>query len=251
MDLSLNDKIALVTGSSKGIGYVIANSLYEEGCTVILNGRHRNNLKLATKSLGDRSSYFVTDVTKPKECKFLIDYVLKKYGKIDILVCNVGSGRSVSVGKETLQDWKQMLEMNLFSATNVIKAAENFIKKSKGSIICISSIVGMESTGAPVTYSASKAALNSYVRGISRYFAKSGVRINAIAPGNILFKGSVWGEKLSLNKSRVKNMIKNNVSMNRFGTPEEIANLAIFLASSKASFITGTIFVVDGGQLKS
>ena len=109
----------------------------------------------------------------------------------------------------------------------------------------------MESTGAPVTYSVAKSALNAYVKNISRPLAKLGIRINAVVPGNIIFEGSVWTKKLSENPQDVEKMLKNEVAMQRFGKPQEIANFVVFLCSEKSSFATGSLFVVDGGQTRS
>jgi len=249
MNLNLEGKIALVTGSSSGIGKSIASSLYEEGCKVVLNGRHNATLKIAAKQL--EGSYFVADVTNPKECRDLVNYVIKKYGKLDILICNVGNGKSVPPGMETDSEWKKMLDLNFFSATNIIYAAMDSLKKTRGVIVCMSSIAGMESIGAPIAYSIAKAALNSYVKRISKSLAKNDIRVNSVSPGNIFFKGSMWEKKIKDNKSKVNKMIKQEVALGRFGTPEEVSNLVIFLASPKSSFITGSNFVIDGGQLKS
>ena len=170
---------------------------------------------------------------------------------MDILVCNVGSGKAVPTGKETIRDWENMFSLNFYSSINLIKFAENELKKTKGSIICISSIAGVETTNAPITYSVAKSALNSYVKNTSKRLSKYNIRINAVAPGNIIFNGSTWETKMKNNPSKVKKMLKDNVSMNRFGTTNEISNLVTFLSSEMASFITGSIYVVDGGQTRS
>ena len=242
MKLNLKNKIALVTGSTKGIGLSIAKNLEDEGCIVISNGRRKCPKK---------SNYLKADVTKINDCKKLISDIKKKYGKLDILVCNVGSGKAVPTGKETIRDWEKMFSLNFYSSINLIKFAENELKKTKGSIICISSIAGVETTNAPITYSVAKSALNSYVKNTSKRLSKYNIRINAVAPGNIIFNGSTWETKMKNNPSKVKKMLKDNVSMNRFGTTNEISNLVTFLSSEMASFITGSIYVVDGGQTRS
>jgi 3-oxoacyl-[acyl-carrier protein] reductase len=249
MDLKLTKKIALVTGSSSGIGFGIAKKLCNEGCYVILNGRHEKSLKTSVDILGNNATFLKADVTKPNQCKLLIEKIIKMYGQLDILVCNVGNGNSKASGKETIDDWQKMFEINFLSAINIIKYSEKYLIKSKGTIVCISSIAGVDKTGAPLPYSTAKAALNMYVKSSSKYFASHKVRINAVAPGNILFEGSVWDKKMEKNPSQVKSFLKNEVSLKKFGTTDDISNLVTFLVSPLASFITGQIFIADGGQI--
>jgi len=249
MDLKLNKKIALVTGSSSGIGFGIAKKLSDEGCYVILNGRHENTLKNSAKIIGKNTTFLKADVTKPKQCKLLIEKIIKIHGRLDILVCNVGNGSSKSPGEETIDDWQKMFEINFLSAINTIKYSGKYLIKSKGTILCISSIAGVNKTGAPIPYSAAKAAINMYVKSSSKYFASHKVRINAVAPGNILFEGSVWEEKMKKNHLKIKSFLRNEVSLKKFGTIDDISNLVIFLVSPLACFITGQIFVADGGQI--
>lgn len=251
MDLKLKGKNALVTGSSQGIGKAIAKILHTEGCNVTLNGRNPKNLKKTALEFQDRIDTCSADVTKINDCKKLIQHTKKQWGSIDILICNVGNGTSVSPGKETFEEWQRVFLTNFYSAVNVIEAAKKELSKTKGTIICISSIAGIETLGGPITYSVAKSALNSYVKNISKPFAKVGIRINGIAPGNIMFKESVWMKKLSKNPRAVKQMLKNDVALGKFGTPDEIASFTAFLCSSQSSFSTGSIFVVDGGQIRS
>lgn len=251
MKLYLEGKIALVTGSSKGMGKAIATLLHEEGCNVMLNGRDERVLKKAVLSFKERVFGFAADVTNPKKCKLLINEVIKRWGRLDLLICNVGNGTSVKPGKENFEEWKRIFNTNFFSTTNIVEAATKELAKTRGSIVCISSITGIETLGAPVTYSVAKAALNAYVKGISKPLAKLGIRINAVAPGNILFEGSTWEKKLAENPSAVKKMLQNEVALRRFGNPEDVSNFVAFLCSPNSSFVTGAVFVVDGGQLRS
>lgn len=131
----------------------------------------------------------------------------------------------------------------------MVENSQSILQKSKGTIICISSICGNQViSGAPITYSVAKAALNFYVKSISKVLANKNIRINAISPGNIMFNGSVWDSKFKKNKKAILKMIENNVPLRKFGSPSDIANLSVWLASDQADFITGSIFVVDGGQ---
>jgi NAD(P)-dependent dehydrogenase (short-subunit alcohol dehydrogenase family) len=142
--------------------------------------------------------------------------------------------------------------LNLWSATHTVDAARSALIASHGSVICISSICGLEVIpGAPVTYSAAKAALHAYVRGIARPLGDQGVRINAIAPGNILFDGSTWDQKLVAEPASVQAMLQANVSLARLGTPQDIASLATWLASPRSNFATGAIWTLDGGQVRA
>ena len=251
MNLQLGGKTVLVTGSSRGIGKSIAKAFYDEGCNLILNGRDHNTILQTLQEFPERTSYFVGDVTNSQTCNSLIKKVIEDWGKLDILICNVGSGKSVPSGCETSEEWNRVLGINFFSTTNMVEAAKHELKKTQGTIVCISSIAGVENTAAPLTYSVAKAALNTYVKGISKVLAKDNIRINAVAPGNILFEHSVWDNKLKENPTFVEELLQKEVALNRLGTPEEIANFVIFLSSKLSDFATGSIFVVDGGQTRS
>ena len=251
MHFDLENKSALITGSSTGIGFAIAKSLTQNGCNVVLNGRNPVTLEKAVNSLKG-SIGFVADVTSPSQSKDLVKKCMTVLGGLDILICNVGSGNSVPPGEETYAEWQKSFAQNLWSATNVIEASRNSLIKSKGVIVCISSICGHEViSGAPITYSAAKAALNSYVRGSARSLGAHGVRINAVAPGNIIFAGSVWDKKLKTDVQSVERMLKKEVALARLGTPDEISDLVNYLVSSLSSFVTGSIFTIDGGQVRS
>jgi len=248
MDLDLKDKNVVITGSSRGIGLSIAKAFISEGSNVVVNSRSLESLISSTKDLNCRA--VEADVSNPSEAMKLIKESTSILGSIDILVCNVGNGSSVVPGEETYEEWQEMFKKNLFSSTNMVEAAREELSKTKGVIVCISSICGCDTiAGAPVTYSVAKTALNAYVKGISIPLAEKEIRINAIAPGNILFEGSVWEDKIKRDPQQVNKMIKERVSLNRFGSPEDISNLCLWLSSSLARNVTGTIFVSDGGQL--
>jgi len=249
MNLNLEGKTALITGSTRGIGRAIAEFLHEEGCNVVFNGRKKTILEKLSKKFIN-SSFCVADVTNQSDCKKLINHTIKKWGSLDVLVCNVGSGKSVLPGNESYSEWKKIFDLNFFATTNIIENAKKYLK-SNGKIICISSIAGLESTGAPVTYSVSKAALNHYVKCISRPFSKDKICINAICPGNIYFPGSVWEKKSKKDPSSVRKLLSEKVPQGEFGSPMDIATLTAYLASPQSSFITGSVFVADGGQTVS
>jgi 3-oxoacyl-[acyl-carrier protein] reductase len=251
MQLNLAGKTALVTGSSKGIGRAIVEALHAEGCKVALNSRNLEELAHVTGKLSG-SIAVEGDVTQPAEARRVVDEVANFFGKLDIVVCNVGSGKSVPPGEETPEEWQRIFALNLWSTTNTVEAARDALEASKGAIVCISSICGLEViAGAPVTYSAAKAALHAYVCGMARPLGKQGIRINAIAPGNILFEGSVWARKLSENKAAVQTMLEKEVALSCLGTSQDVANLAVYLTSPLAGYATGAIWTLDGGQVHS
>lgn len=248
MKLNLKDKIMLVTGSTHGIGFSIAQYLLTYGCKVIINGRNEDRLKIATAKLPGATG-LLGDVSDPKTASDLLKSVKSSFSQLDGLVCNVGSGTSVEPGYENFEEWQRVFSKNLWSTTNMVEGASDLLEKSSGAIVCISSICGQKTiSNAPVTYSVAKSALNTYVERISIPLGRKGIRINAIAPGNILFKGSVWDKKLKENKFAVENMLKNNVALRKLGAPEDIANLTAYLLSQTSKFVTGSIYNADGGQ---
>ncbi len=253
MQFQLRGKSVLVTGSSKGIGRAIAEAFLAEGAYVAFNGRNADELaRTVAAQAGGKAIAIGGDVSKPDVARSVVDGVVVAFGKLDVLVCNVGSGRSVPPGAETHEEWLRVFELNLWSATNMVEAGRQVLAASRGAIVCISSICGQEVVpGAPLTYSAAKAALNAYVRGMARPLGKDGVRINAIAPGNILFEGSVWQRRINEDAVAVEQMLERDVALAKLGTPGDIANLALWLATPAASFCTGSIFVADGGQVRS
>lgn len=251
MELELSGKTALVTGSTRGIGLAIAQLLDARGCRVVLNGRNADSMKAAAFMLPSAVKV-LGDVSIPAEARRVVEDVLSVTQKLDILVCNVGNGSSVAPGHESYDEWQRVFSKNLWTTTNSVEAAKEALLASKGVVVCISSICGLEVVpNAPVAYSAAKAALHAYVRGVARPLGSQGVRINAIAVGNILSESSVWARHLTEDADAVLQMLEREVAMARLGEPYEVAELVGFLASSRSKFATGSVWTLDGGQARA
>lgn len=251
MDLGLAGRVVLVSGGSRGIGAAITEAFVQEGCKVIATGRSLGSLQEIARRLGDACEVHACDATDSRGVAALLAAVEANHGVLDILVTCAGSGASVSPGAETEPEWQRVISVNLLSATNMVEACLPLLRRSTAaSIVCISSICGVEALGAPVTYSAAKAALSMAVKGWSRPFGKSGIRINAVSPGNIFTDGGTWDRKRHADPAAVAEMLAREVPLGRLGNPREIADAALFLASPRASFITGANLVADGGQTR-
>ena len=252
MNLELAGKSVLISGGSRGIGLAIAKLFAQEGSSVGIVARQSEDLLKAQNEIGRVCSVYAVDVTDASACARLIKDIEKSIGRLDVLVTCVGSGASVPPGEETAEEWLRVIALNLFSATNLISAATSLLAHSApASVVCISSICGREVLGAPVAYSAAKAALDSTVKGLSRPLAKKGIRINGVSPGNIYFSGGTWDRKTKENPEAVQKMLSTEVPLGCLGKPEAVADAVAFLASSRAAFITGSNLVVDGGQTRS
>ncbi|EHQ36847.1 SDR family NAD(P)-dependent oxidoreductase [Methanoplanus limicola] len=252
---NLIGKIALVSGSSKGIGKAIAKKLLEEGAIVYITGRNGKDLNdtfLEFQSISsERINQFCGDLTDIDNIKKLMQVIIKKNGRLDILVANIGSGRFSSGWDISDEEWEKCMELNLFSSIKITREAIKIMEKNgSGNIIIMSSIAGCESISAPITYSTAKAGLLAYMKSTSHTIGSSGIRINAISPGNIYFKGGTWYNKMQEDEEKTIQYISDNVPLHKFGIPEDIAEVVCFLVSEKSQFITGANFVIDGGQTR-
>jgi 3-oxoacyl-[acyl-carrier protein] reductase len=258
MDLQLDHQVVFVAGSSRGIGRAIAATLLEEGASVVLTGRDEASLAKTTLDLAKPENHtrilpIAGDFTDPRTIAQAFLRTVTHFGKIDHLVANLGTGSGKPGWDQADEEWQRLFELNFFASTRLTQAVlpHLFSNPDGGSILYISSIVAVEATPAPLPYSAAKAALVSYSKNLARQLGPQKIRVNALAPGNILFPGGSWERHLANRRDAVEQMLQTEVPLRRFGTPEEIASLAAYLCSPKAGFITGSCLVADGGQTRS
>lgn len=253
MELGLKDKRVLISGSSRGIGAAIARAFLAEKARVVVTSRNQDDLEqLKASWLAEYpSSQYLTercDFTQSGDVEQLAQRLLEQWGGIDIVVSNVGSGKSLPDPIVSEEHFDQVFQLNFNSAIHTARCFYPLLKESRGNLLFISSITGVEALGAPVDYSVAKSATIAFSKNLARKAAKDHVRVNAIAPGNVFFENGTWDHKIKQNSQAVEQMLQSQVPMQRFGTPEEIADSVLFLCSERASFITGTLLRVDGGQ---
>lgn len=256
MDLGLKGKVALVTGSSRGIGCGIAHYLAGEGARVVLTARGEEDLVTAVESIraeGGVAVGFQQDLRRKKAPDRLLEKALREFGTIDILVNNVGGNRRGDFLDTSDRDWDDIMDLNLLSHVRLTRTILAEMKdRGRGSVIFISSIFGMESGGPGLSiYNTSKTALLSLSKVLASEMAPYGIRVNAIAPGSIRFPGGSWDRRCREQPEEMAEFVRDNLPLGRFGTVEEVAAAVAFLVSDHASLITGTCLNVDGGQSRA
>jgi 3-oxoacyl-[acyl-carrier protein] reductase len=265
MELGLKGKVAVVTGSSKGIGYSIASALAHEGCQVVISARSKDDLEKAAAAMqgaGGNVHSIVADVNKPDDIKRLIDETVKKFGTIHILVNNAGGiGRFAPFEDLTDEEWMALSQLNLLSAVRACRAALPWMQKQKwGRIINISSESGTQPDALMPHYNASKAALNNLTKSLSKAYGKDNILVNTVSPAFIRtpLVEEMLAEQARLHGLSVELAERNflaenrpNIVLGRAGKSDETAGIVVLLASEQSSFITGANYRVDGGSVAS
>ena len=195
------------------------------------------------------TAHIIADVTNAKECRDLVAKIVETYGSLDLLVCNVGSGKGLEGNTSVSNSWDHFLSVNLSSTTFLVDSALQALAKSKGNVIAISSVCGEDPTiEAPIGYTTAKAALEMFMKTMAVRYGKQGLRFNVVSPGNVLFEGSVWDQKLKTNEASTTSYIEKTVPLGRFDEPQDISNSVSFVAGAGGRNITGAVLPVDGGQ---
>jgi 3-oxoacyl-[acyl-carrier protein] reductase len=245
MDLGLRGLRAVVTGGTRGIGRAISQTLAAEGAHVGICARHAGEVEAAVSALkttGVRAFGRALDVADPPALQAWVHDAAREFGGLDIVVANVSA---LSIGQDE-DSWRKEFEVDMMGTVRLVNAAMPFLEQSKAaSIVTVSSVPGREVDFAAGPYGTMKAAIIHYTQGLAFQLACKGIRANTLSPGNTYFEGGVWHQIKEGNPKLYAEALALNPT-GRMGTPQEMANAAVFLASPAASFITGTNLVVDG-----
>jgi 3-oxoacyl-[acyl-carrier protein] reductase len=257
VDLGLTDKVAIVTGGSKGLGLASARALVAEGARVAICARGAEALAEAAGALGalaGRAGAVLpvqADVSTAADVERLVAETLKTFGRIDIVVNNVGKAVGTDIVSTPDEDWTSALDQTLFPAIRLSRLAVPEMRKTGGGVILmIASIWGRES-GGRMTYNAVKAAEISLAKAMAQQLAKDNIRVNSVAPGSIMFEGGSWWQRQQADPEAIARFIKSDLPFGRMGRAEEVGDVVAFLASARASWITGACITVDGCQSRS
>ncbi|MEO0247045.1 MAG: 3-oxoacyl-[acyl-carrier-protein] reductase [candidate division WOR-3 bacterium] len=240
-------RVAIITGGSRGIGFAIARELGNHGYLPVITARKLDELEKAKESLrenGIDAEILVLDVSDYDACKKAVDEVLKKFGKVDALINNAGITRDKLFVRMNPQDWEEVIKINLFGTINMSHAVLKSMVSAKGGVIInISSVVGITGNAGQTNYAASKAGVIAFTKSLAKEVGGWGIRVLALAPG---FIDTSMTDALP---EQIKNEYLKEISLKRFGKPEDIAKFVAFLVSEEASFITGQVYIIDGGMI--
>jgi 3-oxoacyl-[acyl-carrier protein] reductase len=256
MDLGLKDKVALITGSSRGLGLASARSLAVEGCRVMVTARGADALQKAARDLkaiaGDDSvSSYAGDLATEEGVTHAVESTVREFGGLDILVNNMGLARGGDLLQTTDSEWQEAIDQTLMPAIRASRlTVPHLRRRGGGAIVFITSIWGRES-GGRMTYNAVKAAETSLAKSLAQQLAVDNIRVVSVAPGSILFPGGSWHRRQEADPKGIAEFVKRDLPFGRFGRADEVGDVVAFVASPRASWISGASVVVDGCQSKS
>lgn len=245
--MKLDGKVAIVTGGGSGIGKAIAVRYAKKGAHIVIVGRREAVLK-ETAALDDKISYVAGDITKDEVVEHVMETVKEKYGHLDILINNAGWCPVQPITEITIEDYDKAFSLDVRALVNMTIHALPMIIEAKGNIINLSSVGATHRSANLSMYQAAKIAVENFTRVWAIELAEKGVRVNAIAPGAI--RTDIWNvTNLSLEDAKKhEEGIASSIPFKRFGKPDEVANVALFLASDEASYVSGSVYAVDGAQ---
>jgi 3-oxoacyl-[acyl-carrier protein] reductase len=257
VDLELTGKVAIVTGSSQGLGLACATALVNEGGCVTICARRQGPLDEAAAGLrrraaaDDRVAAVVADVATADGVERVVAETVSRFGGLDILVNNVGAARGAGIVDTTDAEWQSAFDQTLFPAVRASRLAiPHLRRRGGGAIVMIASIWGRES-GGRMTYNAVKAAEISLAKAMAQQLAGDNIRVNSVAPGSILFPGGSWDRRVRDDPAGMAEFVRRELPFGRFGRPEEVGAVVAFLVSPRASWISGASVPVDGCQSRS
>ena len=254
MDLGLKGKVAMVSGASRGLGRAMALGFAVEGCRLSLCARGKEGIDRVAQEvqkMGAEVTALAGDVTNEADARRWVEETQKRFGRVDIVINNVGGSRPGGNLSASREDWQSGFALNFFSALDVCRLVVPLMSSQKsGCVINIASVYGRE-WGGPMTYNAAKAAMISLSKEMARELAPQGIRVNSVAPGSILFPGGSWEKRQQDNPEGIAAFVKAELPFGRFGKPEEVADVVVFLASDRAQWVSGACITVDGCQSRS
>jgi 3-oxoacyl-[acyl-carrier protein] reductase len=256
MDLQLDGKVAIVTGSSRGLGLASARALAAEGCNVCICARGAGPLEKAReelRALAPRATVIgvAADLATQEGAEQVVRTTVERFGVIDVLVNNVGAAKGGDLAGTSDAEWQEALDQTLYPAIRMSRlVVPHMTQRGSGAIVMIASIWGRES-GGRMTYNAVKAAEISLAKSMAQQLAKEGIRVNSVAPGSILFPGGSWDRRQQADPEGIAEFVRRELPFGRFGRAEEVGAVVAFLASPRASWISGSCVPVDGCQSRS
>ena len=261
MDLLIRDRVALVGGSSSGLGLAIAGALANEGCRVVLNARDDARLQRAVARIKSQSARdvegFAADVSNPDQAGGLVERVQHNFGGLDILVCNAGGPPSTGFAEAPAQSWQAALDLNLLSTINLCRAAVPLMRERKwGRIVCLTSVAAKEPLPGLILSTTARAGVLGFAKSLADEVAPYGITVNAVCPGYMQTErvDDLVRQRAEREGSRPDDILAALVAripMRRMGRPEDLAAAVAFLASGRADYITGVALQVDGGYVRS
>jgi len=243
-NMRLKQKTAIITGGATGIGLACARQFVAEGARVVLFGRRQDRLDEALETLGGASMAVAGDITQENDVQEVVDQTVKAFGRIDILINNAGTFSMAPLHETDGSDWDQVINTNLRGVFQLTRRVLGHMAKQKsGSLIHISSILGLVATPMAAAYNASKGGLNQFSRTVAVEYGPMGIRSNAVCPGMV---ETEMTQELRGNTDLMNEWLK-SYPIGRFAQPEDIAKVCLFLASDDSAYVTGTVLPVDGG----